>query len=64
MTLSQIRGKARGLGVKSCSRLRKTELIRAIQLKEGNLPCYRAISACQQHDCLWQPDCAIRTRES
>lgn len=57
MTLNQIRDKARSLGVKNYSRLRKTELIRAIQEKEGNSPCYEPISGCQQHDCLWQPDC-------
>ncbi len=57
MTLNQIRDKARSLGVKNYSRLRKAELIRAIQEKEGNSPCYEAIPGCQQNDCLWQPDC-------
>jgi Rho termination factor, N-terminal domain len=57
MTLNQIREKARGLGVKNYSRLRKAELIRAIQAKEGNSPCYEAIAGCQQQDCLWQADC-------
>ncbi len=57
MTLSQIRDKARNLGVKNYSRLRKTELIRAIQEKEGNSPCYQTFSDCRQDDCLWMPDC-------
>jgi hypothetical protein len=57
MTLTQIRDKARSLGVKNYSRLRKTELIRAIQEKEGNSPCYQTFSDCRQHDCLWMPDC-------
>ena len=55
--MSQIREKARLLGVKNYSRLRKADLIRAIQAKEGNFPCYQAISGCQEQDCLWKPGC-------
>lgn len=57
MKMEQIREKARIMGVKNCSRLRKAELIRAIQEKEGNSPCYQAIADCQEQDCLWKPGC-------
>jgi hypothetical protein len=40
MILKDIRVKGLDLGVKNYSRLAKTELIRAIQEKEGNAPCY------------------------
>jgi hypothetical protein len=40
MILNDIRAKARSLGLKNYSRLAKTNLIRAIQEKEGNAPCY------------------------
>ena len=51
MTMPQIREKARLLGVKNYSRLRKADLIRAIQAKEGNSPCYQTIPGCQEQDC-------------
>ena len=58
MTLNEIRDKARSLGLKNYSRLRKAELIRAIQEKESNSsPCYQTITGCRQDDCLWMPDC-------
>lgn len=57
MILKDIRDKGRGLGVKNYSRLAKTDLIRSIQEKEGNAPCYQNIYDCRQFDCLWRPDC-------
>jgi Rho termination factor-like protein len=57
MTKNQIMEKARILGVKKYSRLRKADLIRAIQQKEGNSPCYQALSDCQEPECLWKPGC-------
>ncbi len=58
MVVKDIRAKAREMGVKNYSKMPKTELIRAIQEKEGNAPCYQNnIADCQQHDCLWRPEC-------
>ena len=57
MTLKDIRVKARELRVKNYSRMRKDDLIRAIQEKEGNAPCYQNINDCGESDCLWRPDC-------
>ena len=57
MLLKDIRAKGRDLGVKNYSRMVKTDLIRAIQEKEGNSPCYQNVYDCWQYDCLWRPDC-------
>ncbi|NLZ17962.1 MAG: SAP domain-containing protein [Desulfobulbaceae bacterium] len=38
--------------------MEKEELIRSIQEKEGNTPCFRTAQAsCQQYDCWWRLDC-------
>lgn len=57
MTVKEIRGMARGLGIKNYHRIRKADLIRAIQEREGNSPCYQSISGCREHDCLWMEGC-------
>jgi hypothetical protein len=44
MSLKDIRAKARDIGVKNHSRLGMTDLICAIQGKEGNASCYQNIS--------------------
>ena len=36
----------------------KTELIRKIQMTEGNTPCFgTAEKSCTQQNCLWLEDC-------
>lgn len=57
MTVTEIRTMARNLGVKNYSRFNKADLIRAVQLAEGNSPCYRQISDCGELDCLWREEC-------
>jgi hypothetical protein len=57
MILKDIRAKARDLEVKNHSKLKKADLIHAIQTNEGNAPCYQNIYDCWQFDCLWRPDC-------
>jgi hypothetical protein len=41
------------------SKLKKGDLVRAIQQAEGNEPCFESgkASACGQHNCLWREDC-------
>lgn len=57
MTKAEIVRRARALGIKT-SRLRKAELIRAIQVAEGNFPCFgTADGFCDRYDCLWREDC-------
>jgi hypothetical protein len=57
MNMEQIKVKARGLGVQ-IGRLQKGDLIRAIQRKEGNFPCFEtARDYCNQMACCWREAC-------
>jgi hypothetical protein len=48
---------ARKMGVKS-GKMKKVELIRAIQKAEGNIPCFATRGhECDQINCLWREDC-------
>jgi hypothetical protein len=40
-------------------RMKKAELVRAIQQAEGNEPCFDSgkAAACGQEKCLWREDC-------
>jgi hypothetical protein len=57
MTLKKIREKARTVGVKNYSRYRKSDLIRAIQAREGNSACFGSIRDCWEFGCLWREEC-------
>uniref|UniRef100_A0A7C3UYT6 Rho termination factor-like N-terminal domain-containing protein n=1 Tax=Desulfobacca acetoxidans TaxID=60893 RepID=A0A7C3UYT6_9BACT len=59
MKIAEIRQKARQLGVKNYSRMNKTDLIKAIQVTEGNSPCYQQIKDCRVYDCCWREDCQV-----
>lgn len=58
MNLLQIKAIAKKQGVKS-AKMKKNELVRAIQSAEGNEPCYETGKAaiCGQLTCLWKDDC-------
>lgn len=58
MNMTQIRTMAKGLGVKT-GKLRKAELIRAIQKAENNPQCFNTnfSQECGQEQCLWREDC-------
>ena len=58
MNVQQIRVLARERGLKLVN-AKKAELIRAIQLDEGNFDCFgRADSNyCDQAACMWRSDC-------
>ena len=58
MKLAEIKIKAKALGI-APGKLKKAELIRAIQLAEGNPVCFETAQAeaCGQTACLWRPDC-------
>ena len=62
MKVKEIREKARVLNVKNYSRMRKDELIRSIQLAEGNSDCFKRIPDCGQMDCCWREDCQTEVR--
>lgn len=62
MTVKEIQSIARDRGLKT-GKLRKHELVRAIQSDEGNFSCYAtaARDACAQDACLWRADCLKQT---
>lgn len=55
--MPDIKKKAKALGVNP-GKLKKPELILAIQKAEGNTPCFgTGTPACPYLDCLWRNDC-------
>ncbi len=58
MKMDGVKKLAEQVGIKP-GKLRKAELVRAIQDKEGNIPCYATNSSetCGQPDCCWRDDC-------
>ncbi len=57
MNMNEIKEKARELGLR-VGKMKKAELIRAIQLQEGNSPCYQTgQNLCTQESCCWRDDC-------
>lgn len=60
--IKEVREMAKQLGVRS-ARMRKADLIRAIQRAEGNFDCYgtAAEEECDQEECLWREDCFMES---
>lgn len=58
MTLAQVKEMARDFDIK-IGRMKKDELVRAIQRAEGNFDCFGTALAgvCSQENCLWRQDC-------
>ncbi|MCK5335164.1 MAG: SAP domain-containing protein [Gammaproteobacteria bacterium] len=58
MNMQDIRGLAKDFGIKT-SRMSKVELIKAIQLSEGNFSCFASATdgECDQLECSWRDDC-------
>ncbi|MBU3937005.1 MAG: SAP domain-containing protein [Proteobacteria bacterium] len=57
MKMIEIKAKAKELGIRP-GKIKKEDLIRTIQEKEGNFPCFgSAIEHCSQEDCSWREDC-------
>ncbi|MHB8880101.1 MAG: Rho termination factor N-terminal domain-containing protein [Thermodesulfovibrionales bacterium] len=58
MTLKEIKDMAKEKGVKA-GKMKKDEIIRAIQSAEGNFDCFGSARAgdCDQRDCIWRSDC-------
>ncbi len=57
MKMDEVRKKARALEVK-VGRMKKKDLIRAVQLQEGNTPCFQVdMETCDQDECCWRSDC-------
>ena len=60
----EIRSIAKSLGI-APGRSTKRDLIRRIQVGEGNFPCFATAEdlACDQATCLWRDDCFITVKK-
>ncbi|MDX1334783.1 MAG: SAP domain-containing protein [Gammaproteobacteria bacterium] len=58
MNMQDIRSIAKEYGLKT-GKMTKVNLVRTIQLTEGNFDCFATASAgeCDQTGCLWRDDC-------
>lgn len=56
MKIQEIRKIAKAMGVDARVGRSKQDIIRDIQIKEGNEPCYHTRQQCD-NDCLWKEDC-------
>lgn len=57
MNMTEIKAKAKDLGIK-IGKMGKADLIRTIQTKEGNFPCFEtAKDFCSQKACSWREAC-------
>lgn len=57
MSVPEIQMKAKTLGI-TPGKMKKTELIHAIQTAEGNTPCYGWSNGnCPYNDCCFMADC-------
>jgi len=57
MKITEIRKKAGKMGLKT-GRMNKAGMIRAIQIAEGNFPCFgTAKQYCDRVNCCWRKDC-------
>lgn len=58
MKLEEIRAIAKSHSIKP-GNLSKAELIKTIQVQEGNFDCFGSAYSgeCDQSDCLWRSDC-------
>ena len=62
MKIDEVRDRAKQAGVSASARMRKGELIRAIQRVEGNQDCFGSAWRydCPWNDCCWKEDCQSR----
>ena len=57
MKMMEVKEKAKMLGVKP-RKMKKSDLIKSIQLHEGNDMCFGSGYAhCSQMECCWRSDC-------
>lgn len=58
MKIQEIREIAQGMEIPA-GKMKKSDLIRAVQTREGNIGCFDTgmSSQCGQDNCLWIADC-------
>ena len=59
MRIDEVRERAKDLGLATTARMRKAEVIRAIQRAEGHQDCFGSAWRydCPWFDCCWRGDC-------
>ena len=59
MQMQEIRSKAKQFGLKTTAKQTKVELVRSIQVAEGNFNCFATAldGVCDQVGCIWREDC-------
>jgi len=64
MKFQEIKKIAQGLGVPNTPKMKKLEIIRAIQAAEGNQQCFATNpQSCGQANCLWMNDCIAAVKQ-
>ncbi len=58
MLFQEIRQMAKAMDINTYQ-MKKVDMIRAIQDKEKNIPCFgtERVDFCAEGDCCWRPDC-------
>ena len=58
MKFQEIQKMAKGMGINTF-RMKKTDIIHAIQREENNIDCYGTDRGehCEEETCLWRSDC-------
>jgi hypothetical protein len=59
LSIIEVKNLGKKLGVALDKKAKKGEWIKAIQVAEGNDPCFatRDPNTCGQEACCWRPDC-------
>jgi hypothetical protein len=59
MKLDEVKEIAKQHNIKT-TKAKKSDLVRAIQLAEGNVQCFESgiAAQCSEANCLWRQDCA------
>lgn len=56
-SLANLKATAKSMGLRGYSKMKKPELIWAIQEAEGNVACFSRIPDCGIMECLWRVEC-------
>jgi hypothetical protein len=64
MVFQEIRSMAKDMGINTY-RMKKADIIRAIQRTENNIDCYgtERVKDCREGSCLWRDDCLALNRK-
>jgi len=57
MTVKALQSKAKEMKISNISKMKKSDLVWAIQEGEGNEPCFTKIPECGVMECCFRSDC-------